>query len=121
MSTLTIHSLDEEYEKRKSPSELHPFRIGQVVNNQLIINKDCYERQVRNIFSRIRCGLTREEMLIKVYGHFHGADWAETESILGCVVTQPTKKLPLLTCKIEPLYATTQSVLPPFEIKRKKN
>jgi hypothetical protein len=76
MSTLTIHSLDEEYEKRKSPSELHPFRIGQVVNNQLIINKDCYERQVRNIFSRIRCGLTREEILLKLSAFFNYFDRA---------------------------------------------
>jgi hypothetical protein len=121
-SDILVASLKDKYQQLRSYPKLKEgaLTIRQVVNDQLLINDDFYVNYVKGLFSSIRCGLGRDEMCIKLLGRFSGAEWSELNFILGGIIAPHTPEYPLLRCKIEPLYATVQSVLPPYEVKRKK-
>lgn len=120
MSAITIDSFDKEHQFLLSNvSEQSPLMTRQVINNQTVITNEVYEAYLKQLFAAIRCGWENAEMLIKLYGHFTSVAWGEAKYLLGGVI--PTPLFNVLTCKIEPMYATIQSILPPFEVKRKKH
>jgi hypothetical protein len=121
-SDILITSLEDKYHRLLSYPRLKEgaLTIRQVVKDPFLIKDDFYINYVKNLFSSIRCGLGKDEMCIKLLGRFSGVQWSELNFILGGIIAPHTSERPLLRCKIEPLYATLQSVLPPYEVKRKK-
>lgn len=120
MSQITIVSLEDEFQFLLNNPDKSPVMTRQVIHNQVVVDKNVYEKYIQSLFSSIRCGWENAEMILKLYGHFGGAEWGESQYLLGGIIDTCTPERPLLRCKIEPLYATIQSILPPFEVKRKK-
>jgi hypothetical protein len=112
--------LREEHQSLSAHPDKNPLLTRQVLRDEVALKEEVYEQYIQYLFSNLRCGWENAEMILKLYGHFMGAEWSEASSLLGGVMEAVSENLPLLRCKIEPLYATVQSILPPFEGKRKK-
>jgi hypothetical protein len=117
-SAVPLQSFEEQVQFLATCALESPLIVREAFHPQKTLDKAIYEAYAKRIFAALRCGWTNPEMTTKTLGAFASAEWAEVAYLLKGCVYAPDK--PILTCRIEPLYAVVQSLLPPFEVKPNK-
>jgi hypothetical protein len=118
LSVLHLRNEAEQLQEIQTWAASNVMVIHPVLKNTVLKDNSLHIQYLKTLFSSLRCGIERNELLAKLYGKFTGAEWAE--DIIGFLRHPLQLGKPLLTCKITVTHGTFQSLFPPYNAERKR-